>query len=60
MRGSDTRQEGLFSYVPAEARVPKSYSLRKLKIVVDSILASVGVQCDAVFAETNWPSIAPD
>jgi transposase len=60
MRGSDVGQEGLFSYVSAEARVPKSHPLRKLKLVVDGILASMSAQFDAVYSDTGRPSIAPE
>ncbi len=60
MRGSDLQQNGLFSYVTLEERVPKSHPLRKLKIVVDGILASMGSEFNALYAETGRPSIAPE
>jgi transposase len=60
MRGSDLQQNGLFSYVAVEERVPKTHPLRKLKLVVDAILASMGGEFNAVYAETGRPSIAPE
>ena len=41
MRGSDCVQGAMFSYVDLEARIPEAHSLRKMKIAVDAILASM-------------------
>ncbi|RMG29299.1 MAG: IS5/IS1182 family transposase, partial [Gammaproteobacteria bacterium] len=35
MRGADWQQEGLFSYVSLEGRIPKSHPLRPIRRIVD-------------------------
>ncbi|OAI20758.1 hypothetical protein A1507_04700 [Methylomonas koyamae] len=47
MRGHDAIQESRFSYVSLEERIPKQHPLRRLRLLVDGVLASM----DAVFAE---------
>ncbi|MDD2894358.1 MAG: IS5/IS1182 family transposase, partial [Halothiobacillaceae bacterium] len=39
MRGADITQAALFSYRTLEERIPKRHPLRKLRVVVDTILA---------------------
>jgi transposase len=46
MRGADIQQLDMFSYVSVEARVPTDHPIRKLRILVDTILA----QLDPIFA----------
>lgn len=60
MRGSDTTQGALFSYVDLEQRVPQKHPLRKLKVVVDAILASLSGEFEALYARTGRPSVAPE
>ncbi|MEP7043190.1 MAG: hypothetical protein ABI843_09000 [Dokdonella sp.] len=38
MRGADTQQTEMFSYVSAEERVPKAHLIRKLRVLDDAIL----------------------
>ena len=40
MRGADITQAALFSYRTLEERIPSSHPLRKLRVVVDTILVS--------------------
>lgn len=37
MRGADQTQDGMFSYVPLEQRIPADHPLRKMRAVVDGI-----------------------
>ncbi len=60
MRGSDLQQKGLFSYVSAEDRVPKSHPLRKLRVVVNGVLDSMSGEFRPLYADTGRPSIAPE
>ncbi|MGD9788163.1 MAG: IS5/IS1182 family transposase, partial [Sulfuricellaceae bacterium] len=41
MRGSQTNQSAMFSYVSLEDRIPKSHPLRKLRVLVDTVLATM-------------------
>ena len=60
MRGEEPRQPVLFSYVSLEDRVPKSHPLRKLRVLVDGILASMSAEFDAVYSNNGRPSIPPE
>ena len=60
MRGTDTTQFAMFSYVTLERRVPTDHPLRRLRPLVDAILASMGAQFDAVYSTTGRPSIPPE
>lgn len=60
MRGEEPRQPVLFSYVSLEDRVPKSHPLRKLRVLVDGILASMDKEFDAVYSNNGRPSIPPE
>ena len=41
MRGVDTRQEGMFSYVSPESRIPKDHPLRPIRAMTDRALAEL-------------------
>jgi transposase len=60
MRGSDTRQEGLFSYVSTESRVPKNHPLRTILDLVDEALSALSADFDAAYSDIGRPSIAPE
>ena len=60
MRGSDSRQEGLFSYVSCEARVPLDHPLRPLREMLDAALRLMNPTFEAIYAATGRPSIAPE
>lgn len=60
MRGVDITQAGLFSYRTLEERIPASRPLRKLRIVVDAILASMDGELDALYAGRGRDSIPPE
>ena len=38
MRGSESQQGSMFSYVDLEARIPKSHPLRRIRSLVDKAL----------------------
>jgi transposase len=60
MRGDDQQQDGVFSYVSLEQRVPKSHPLRKIRRLVDEALAGLSGRFDEMYARTGRPSIAPE
>jgi hypothetical protein len=49
MRGLESSQQQLFSYINLEERIPANHSLRSLKLLVDSILKGMDQQFDAVY-----------
>lgn len=60
MRGGDDRQDGLFSYVSLEARIPRSHPLRPVRDMVDEALAGMSKAFDGLYAASGRPSIAPE
>ena len=60
MRGADVHQEGLFSYVSPESRIPKQHPLRPIRQMVDAALSELSDQFEASYAQTGRPSIAPE
>lgn len=60
MRGSDIHQEGLFSYLSPESRIPKRHPLRPVREMVDTALSDLSGQFEAMYADTGRPSIAPE
>ena len=60
MRGVDVQQEGLFSYLSPESRIPKRHPLRPVREMVNTALAELTLQFEAAYADTGRPSIAPE
>ena len=60
MRGSDEKQDGMFSYVSPEQRVPAEHPLRKVRALVDEVLKEMSPRFARLYAETGRPSIAPE
>jgi len=60
MRGSDERNEALFSYVNLEDRVPARHPLRIIREVVNAALARLDGMFAALYAADGRPSIAPE
>jgi transposase len=60
MRGEDVTQGALFSYVNLEDRVPQTHPLRRMRLLVDGILASLSDEFAARYAHTGRPSVAPE
>ena len=60
MRGDDNQQEGMFSYVSPEKRVPADHPLRPIRKMVDEILKEMSPQFARLYSEVGRPSIAPE
>jgi transposase len=60
MRGQDTQQAGLFSYLSPEERVPATHPLRPIRQYVDTALTALSPQLEALYARTGRPSVAPE
>jgi transposase len=60
MRGVANPQTALFSDVSLENRVPRDHPLRKMRILVDAVLATMGAGFSAVHAKRGRPSIPPE
>lgn len=60
MRGLEKRQNALFSYVSLEDRVSRDHPLRKLRVLVNGILASMNTLLEERYSHTGRPSIPPE
>src|SRR5574340_1150878 len=60
MRGQDTQQAGLFSYLSPETRVPATHPLRPIRESVDTALTALSPKVAKLYAHTGRPSIAPE
>lgn len=60
MRGQDTQQAGMFSYLSPEERVPATHPLRPIRQYVDTALTALSPQLTRLYARTGRPSIAPE
>ena len=60
MRGDERNQDGMFSYVSLEQRVPSDHPLRGVRKVTDAVLRSLSPDLDKLYADSGRPSIAPE
>lgn len=60
MRGEDRRQQGMFSYISPEARVPKDHPLRPIRIMVDTAFSDLAPLFKDMYSEVGRPSIPPE
>jgi transposase len=60
MRGQIDPQSTLFSYVPAEERIPAEHPLRSIKAHADAILRAMNARFEAMYEDGGRPSIPPE
>ncbi len=60
MRGTDTTQSAMFSYVSPEQRVPKDHPLRTIRPLCDVALKALSREFDRMYSDVGRPSIAPE
>jgi len=60
MRGRDDRDEGLFSYIRLEERVPADHPLRAIRSLTDEALVALNGRFEALYSQTGRPSIPPE
>jgi transposase len=60
MRGDDCQDDGLFSYISLEQRVPQGHPLRRLRALVDPVLQALSARFTQMYARVGRPSIAPE
>ena len=60
MRGDDDQQEGIFSYISPEKRVPADHPLRPIRKIVDEILKEMSPKFQKLYSDVGRPSIAPE
>ena len=60
MRGQDTQQSTMFSYLSPEKRVPAYHPLRRIRPMVDGALKALSGSFDEMYSTLGRPSIAPE
>src|SRR5277367_5825779 len=60
MRGHDDQQEGMFSYISLEKRVPEDHPLRRVRRMTDAALQSMSLLFAKLYSPVGRPSIAPE
>jgi transposase len=60
MRGSDTQQSSMFSYLSPEERVPTKHPLRPIRLMVDDALQALSPVFSGLYSAYGRPSIPPE
>src|ERR1700689_4087318 len=60
MRGPDTQQSAMFSYLSPEDRVPAEHPLRPIRLMADEALKALSPVFNRMYAAWGRPSIAPE
>src|SRR6516162_6805151 len=60
MRGDDRHQQGMFSYISPEARVPPDHPLRVIRDLVDEVLHQLSPTFARLYSRIGRPSIPPE
>jgi transposase len=60
MRGSDTQQSSMFSYLSPEERVPAKHPLRPIRLMVDEVLKALSPDFSGLYSTFGRPSIPPE
>jgi hypothetical protein len=59
MRGDERVQDGMFSYVSLQQRVPEDHPWHAVRKLTDTVLRKLSAEFDALYADSGRPSIAP-
>jgi transposase len=60
MRGKNDSQDGMFSYISPEQRVPKDHPLRPIREMVNRALSEMWPKLEGIYSRTGRPSIPPE
>src|SRR5215207_4790812 len=60
MRGTDTQQSSMFSYLSPEERVPANHPLRPIRLMVDDALKALSPSFSRLYSAFGRPSIPPE
>jgi transposase len=60
VRGGDTNQGHMWSYIQPEQRVPQEHPLRPIRAMVDQALQDVSPRFALLYSHTGRPSIPPE
>ena len=57
MRGTDSQQAAMFSYLSPEQRVPLDHPLRPIRAMAETVLQELSPQFAQLYSHTGRPSI---
>ena len=60
MRGKDTQQSAMFSYLSPEERVPADHPLRPIRVIVDRVLTRLDERFEQMYSDIGRRSVAPE
>ena len=60
MRGAESGQQVLFSYVAIDARIPADHPLRAMQRLLEPVLADLAPRFASMYADGGRPSIPPE
>jgi transposase len=60
MRGDDQQEDGRFSNISPDERVPQDHPLRMIRSLVDGVLGRLSPPFNRLYANAGRPSIAPE
>jgi len=60
MRGDDSDDTGMWSYVSQEQRIPADHPLRPIRKMVDEVLDRLSPRFDKLYSKVGRPSIPPE
>lgn len=60
MRGGDRKQDGMWSYISPEQRVPQDHPLRPIREMVDLVLKDMSPIFSRIYSREGRPSIPPE
>ena len=60
MRGNDSDDTGMWSYVSQEQRIPADHPLRPIRKMVDEVLDRLSPRFDKLYSKVGRPSIPPE
>jgi transposase len=60
MRGRDTQQSAMFSYLSPEERIQPTHPMRAIRRLVDQVLVGLSGRFDEMYSTFGRPSIAPE
>jgi transposase len=60
MRGDDSDDTRMWSYVPQEQRIPADHPLRPIRKMVDEVLERLSPRFDKLYSKVGRPSIPPE
>src|SRR6476659_7998733 len=60
MRGTDTQQSSMFSYLSPDKRVPAQHPLRRIRVMVDEATQALSPVFSSLYSAFGRPSIPPE